>query len=128
MNLAVYSRAAALLDCNLDVSVILWAKTSFKLLQHSKRKRKELYDYVLSQPTSVQSLRRRTVVSVGLMLIVFSSIKLFKELPPVYSERNITYDKRKTEHPAVLQEGLFEEQEYKCQMTKIQYVASVLKR
>lgn len=48
-----------------------------------RQKEKELYDYVLSQPTSVQSLRRRTVVSVGLMLIVFSSIKLFKELPPV---------------------------------------------
>lgn len=33
--------------------------------------------------TSVQSLRSNAFVSVGLMLIVFSSIKLFKELPPM---------------------------------------------
>lgn len=32
--------------------------------------------------TSVQSLSRGTVVSVGFILIVFSSIRLFKELPP----------------------------------------------
>lgn len=37
---------------------------------------------VLRPPTSVQSLRSSTVVSVGLMLMLFSSIKLFKELPP----------------------------------------------
>lgn len=36
----------------------------------------------LSPRTSVQSLRSSTVVSVGLMLMVFSSIKLFKEPPP----------------------------------------------
>lgn len=32
--------------------------------------------------TSVQSFRSGTVVSVGLILIVFSSIKLFREFPP----------------------------------------------
>lgn len=32
--------------------------------------------------TSVQSFRRDTVVSVGLILIVFSSIRLFREFPP----------------------------------------------
>ena len=32
--------------------------------------------------TSVQSFRRDTVVSVGLMLIVFNSIRLFSEFPP----------------------------------------------
>lgn len=42
-----------------------------------------------AEPTSVQSLSRRTVVSVGLMFIVFSSIKLFKELPPVCSRKKI---------------------------------------
>lgn len=34
------------------------------------------------KPTSVQSLSRETAVSVGLMLMVFSSIKLLSELPP----------------------------------------------
>lgn len=32
--------------------------------------------------TSVQSLSRDTVVSVGLMLMVFSSMRLFREFPP----------------------------------------------
>ena len=32
--------------------------------------------------TSVESFRRDTVVSVGLMLIVFNSIRLFREFPP----------------------------------------------
>lgn len=86
MNLTVYTRAAALFYCNLDVSVILWGKTKFELTQRAKTFITSCCQLleVLNQPTSVQSLRRSTVVSVGLMLIVFSSIKLFKELPPVY--------------------------------------------
>lgn len=36
MNLTVYTRAAALFYCNLDVSVILWGKTKFELTQRAK--------------------------------------------------------------------------------------------
>lgn len=36
MNLTVYTRAAALLYCNLDVSVILWGKTKFELTQRGE--------------------------------------------------------------------------------------------
>ena len=34
--------------------------------------------------TSVQSVSRGTAVSVGLMVIVFNSIRLFRELPPTH--------------------------------------------
>lgn len=53
--------------------------TSYKITKNNYRLKSIL-------PTSVQSLSRRTVVSVGLMFIVLSSIKLFKELPPAYEK------------------------------------------
>lgn len=36
MNLTVYTRASALFYCNLNVSVILWGKTKFKLTQRGE--------------------------------------------------------------------------------------------
>lgn len=85
VDLAVYSWAATLLDCNLNVSVILQGN---KLHVVSCRSEEENKISRLSPPTSVQSLRSSTVVSAGLMLIVFSSIKLFKDPPPGFFEKN----------------------------------------
>lgn len=93
--------------CFIAISTYLWywkIKTNIINKNSPKKRLKDIYHVVYIKPTSVQSLSKATAVSVGLILMVFNSIRLLYELPPERKTKPInliTWDLSKDDRRAL---------------------------